>query len=63
MTTQAIISRKTLRKHKWRNQNISGQNQIPTVSIYQSTPTEDSKRKTPTQGEYIHQRKNKILII
>jgi hypothetical protein len=33
------------------------------IFIYHSSPTEDSRRKTPTQGGYLHQRKNKILII
>ena len=63
MSTQATTISKTFNHHKWRNQNIPGQNQIQAVSIYQSSPTEDSRRKTPTQGEYLHQRKNKILII
>jgi hypothetical protein len=63
----------TLREHKcpaklsinidWENQNSPGQNQIQTVSIYQSIPTEDPRRKTPTQGKYLHQRKDKILSV
>ena len=32
-------------------------------TIYQSSPTEDSGRKSPTQGRYQHQRKDKILNI
>ena len=35
MSTQATIPSKTLNKHRWRKQNIPGQNQIQTVSIYQ----------------------------
>ena len=34
-----------------------------TISIYQSSPTKDPRRKTPTQGRYLHQRKDKILSI
>jgi hypothetical protein len=60
---QATISSKTLNQHRWRNQNIPDKNQIQTVSIYQSRPTEDPRRKTPTQGGYLHQRKDKILSI
>jgi hypothetical protein len=41
----------------------SRRNQIQTVSIYQSSPTEDPRRKTPTQGRYLQQRKDKILNI
>ena len=63
MPAQSTIPTKTLNQHRWRNQNILGQNQIQTVSVYQSSPTEDSRRKTPTQGGYLHQRKNKKLII
>jgi hypothetical protein len=35
MPAQDTTSSKTLNKHRWRNQNIPGQNQILTVSIYQ----------------------------
>jgi hypothetical protein len=44
-------------------QNIPGQYQIQTISIYQFSPIEDPRRKIPTQGSYLHQRKNKILSI
>jgi hypothetical protein len=37
-------------QHRWRKQNISEQNQIQTTSIYQSSSTENPRRKTPTQG-------------
>jgi hypothetical protein len=50
MPAQVTISIKTLSQYWWRNQNIPGQNQIETVSIYQPSPTEDPGRKTPTQG-------------
>jgi hypothetical protein len=33
------------------------------LSIYQPSFTEDPGRKTPTQGRYLHQRKDKILSI
>jgi hypothetical protein len=63
MPVQATISSKILNQHRGRKQNIPGQNQIQTVSIYQSTSTEDPRRKTPTQGSYQNQRKDKILNI
>ena len=63
MPAHATIASKTLNQHTGRNQNTPRQNQIQTISIYQSSPTEDSRRKTPTQGGYLHQRKNKILVI
>ena len=57
MSAQTTMPSKTLNQHRWRNQNTSGQNQIQTVSIYQFSPTEDPRRKTPIQGRYLHQRK------
>jgi hypothetical protein len=42
---------------------LQDKNQIQTISIYKSSPIEESRRKTPTKGEYLHQRKCKILII
>jgi hypothetical protein len=63
MPAQATIPSKTLNQHRCRNQNIPGQNQIQTVYIYQSSPTEDSRRKTPAQERYLHQRIDKILSI
>ena len=45
MPGQATIPSKTLNQHRWRKQNITGQNQIQTVSIYQPSPTEDPRRK------------------
>jgi hypothetical protein len=60
---QATIPSKILNQHRWRNQNIPEQNKIQTVSIYQSSPTEDAGEKNPTQGRYLHQRKHKILNI
>jgi hypothetical protein len=61
MPAQATIPYKTLNQQRWRNQNIPGQNQNQTVSIHQSSPTEDPRRKTPIRGRYLHQRKDKIL--
>jgi hypothetical protein len=61
MPTQATIPCKPLNQHRWRKQNIPGQNQIQTVSIYQSILTEDLRRKTSTGGRYLHQRKDEIL--
>jgi hypothetical protein len=63
MPTQATIPSKTLNRHTWRKQNIPGQNQIQTVFIYQPNHTEAPRMKTPTQGRYLHQRKDKILSI
>jgi hypothetical protein len=63
MLAQATITSKTFNQHRWRKQNIPGQNQIQTVSIGKSSLTEDPGRKNPTQGIYLHQRKNKILSI
>ena len=45
MLAQATIPSKTLNQHRWRKQNIPGQNQIQTVSIYQPSLTEDPGRK------------------
>ena len=50
MPAQDTIPSKTLNQHRWRTQSIPRQNQIQTVSIYQSSPTEIPGRKTPTQG-------------
>ena len=55
MPAHATIASKTLNQHTGRNQNTPSQNQIQTISVYQSSPTEDSRRKTPAQGGYIHQ--------
>jgi hypothetical protein len=63
MPAQATIPSKTPNEHRWRKQNIPGQNQIQTVSIYQSSPTEDTRRNTPTQRRYLYQRKDKMLSI
>ena len=54
MPDQATIPSKTINQHRWRNQNILGQ--------YLST-NPALQRKTPTQRGYLHQRKNKIVII
>jgi hypothetical protein len=40
---QATISSKTLNYHSWRNQNISGQNQIYKISSHKSRPTKDNR--------------------
>jgi hypothetical protein len=48
MPAQDTTSSKTLNKHRWRNQNIPGQNQILTVSIYQpSQPAYPSWYEAP----------------
>jgi hypothetical protein len=57
--TQATIPSKTLNQHRWRKQNIPGQNQMRTISIYQSSPTEDPRKKTPTQGAYTTKEKTR----
>jgi hypothetical protein len=53
MSAYATIPSKTLNQHRWRNQNILGQSQIQTVSIFQSNPTEDPRKKTPTKASYL----------
>jgi hypothetical protein len=60
MSSQATILSKILNQHRWRYQNISGQNQSIT-SIFQTRPIEDSRRKTPTQREYLQQRKKQDI--
>ena len=62
MPAEDTVTSKILNQHRWRNQNIPGQNQIK-ISIYQSILTEDPRRKAPTQGRDLHQRKDKILSI
>jgi hypothetical protein len=63
MPAQAAIPSKTFNQHRWRKQNILGKEQIQTLSVYQPSITEDPGRKTPLQGRYLYQRKNKILNI
>jgi hypothetical protein len=48
MPAQATIPSKYLDQHRWRNQNITGQNEIQRGSIYQYSPTEDPRRKIST---------------
>jgi hypothetical protein len=47
MPAQASKPSKTLNQHRWRKQNIPGQNQIQTVSINQPSLKEDPGMKTP----------------
>jgi hypothetical protein len=61
MPAKAAKPSKTLIQHRWRKQNISGQNQFQTVSIYTSSPTDYPRMKISAQGRYLHQRKDKIL--
>jgi hypothetical protein len=61
MPTQATIASKTLNQHRWRKQNIPGQNQIQTVSIYQASLTEDPGRKNPIQGRYLQSKKGQDI--
>jgi len=49
MPAQAIISSKILNYHRWKNKDISWQNQIYTISFYKSSPSKDNRWKTPTQ--------------
>jgi hypothetical protein len=63
MPAQATIPSKTLNQLTWRKQNIPGQYQIQTISIYQSNSTEAPRKKTSTQGRHLNQRKDKILSI
>jgi hypothetical protein len=59
MPAQTNIPSKTLNYHRWRKQDIPGQNQIYTVSFHKSSPSKDNKWKIPTQGGKIHPRKSK----
>jgi hypothetical protein len=50
MPAQATIPSKTLNQHRWKEQNIPGQNQIHTISIYQpSLKGEFWKKKSNTR--------------
>jgi hypothetical protein len=49
----------TLREHKCQPRLLCPEK----LSIYQPSPAEDSRKKTPTQRGYLHQGKNKIFII
>jgi hypothetical protein len=44
-----FIPNKTLNQHRLRSQNITGENLIQSIPIYQPSPTEDPGRKTPIQ--------------
>jgi hypothetical protein len=59
MPAQATIPSKTLNYHRWRNQSISWQNQIHTISFNESSPLKDNKGETPTQGRKLPPRKSK----
>ena len=61
MPTQVTIPRKTLIQHRWRNQNIPGQNQIQTVSTYQPSLTEDLERNTPHKEDMWTKEKTRYL--
>jgi hypothetical protein len=67
----------TLREHKCQHRllypaklsiNIDGETKISQdktkfkLYIYQSSTVEDPRRKTATEGRYLHQRKNKIRL-
>jgi hypothetical protein len=59
MPAQAIVPRKTLNYHRWRNQDIPGQKQIHTISFYKSSPRKYNRLKTPAQGGKLHPKKKK----
>jgi hypothetical protein len=60
MSALAMISRKTLNYHRWRNQTILRQNQIYTNFFQELSPSNNNKGKTTTQGGKLHHRKSKI---
>jgi hypothetical protein len=60
MPAQDTILSKTLNQNRYRKQNVP---EKKLNIIYQSIPTEFPRRKIPTQGRYLHQRKDKRLRI
>ena len=62
MPAQTTKPSKTLNYHRWRDQDITWQNQIYTVSFHKSTPTNDNRQKTEKQGGKLHPRKSKKVI-
>jgi hypothetical protein len=62
MPTQATIPSNILNYHRWRNQDISCQNEIYIIVSHKSNPTKDNRWKTPTQGVKLHPRKSKNAI-
>jgi hypothetical protein len=50
---QPRLPRHTLNYHRWRNQNISQQNQIHTLSFHKSSPSKDKNRKTKQNNKKI----------
>jgi hypothetical protein len=62
MPAQTTIPNKTLNYYGGRNQSIPWQNQIYTISFYESSSLKDNKGKTPIQGEKLHSRNSKKVI-
>jgi hypothetical protein len=62
MPAQATIPSKMLNYHRWRNQDISLQNQIYTISFHKSNHTKDNRQKMPTQRGKLHCRKSKKVL-
>jgi hypothetical protein len=60
---QATIPSQTLNYHRWRNQSIPLQNQNHTLSFHESSPSNDNKGKAPTQGQKLHPRKSKKVML
>jgi hypothetical protein len=50
MAGQDTILSKTLNQHRQRNQNIPGQKEIYTISMYQTKLTEEHNEGTSTKG-------------
>lgn len=63
LPAQATIHNKTLNYHRWKNQSIPWENQIHTISMHESSPSNDNKGKTPTQGGKLCPRKSKKVIL
>jgi hypothetical protein len=60
MPALTTIPSKTLKQHRWRNQNIPGQNKIQTVSIYQSNLQNILEGKLQhKEGTYTKKKKKK----
>lgn len=62
MPAQTTIPSKIINHYRWRTQDIPRENQIYTTRIHKSSPTENTGRKTPTQGSQLHSEKHRQYI-
>ena len=59
MSAQATIPSQTLNYHGWRNQSITGQNQIHTLSLHESSPSKNNNRKKILANQVLEKSRNK----